>query len=617
MNLINAEHISHSFTEKVLLEDASFTLNEGEKIGIIGVNGTGKSTLLKIFAGIITPDEGTVSTKNNLKIGYLPQIPSFEDSHTVIEAVLEGVLYNNEEDDISAASKKESKEAEAKRLLNKLAIDNYDQPIKELSGGQRKRVALVRTFLSDCDVLLLDEPTNHLDSAMAEWLEKYLNSYKGAIIMITHDRYFLDSVANKIVELDHAKLYSYKDNYLGYLALKEQRRAIEDATERKRQSILRTEIQWMMRGAKARSTKQKAHIERYENLRDVEPPKRDIEAGFEELTSQMGKTLTSRMGNTTIELTNLNKSYEGRVLVKEFSYIFLKHDRIGIIGSNGCGKSTLLKMINGLVKPDSGNIKIGQTINIGYFSQESESMDNSMKVIDHIRETAERVMTTEGSISASQMLERFLFPQNMHYSPISKLSGGEKRRLYLLKILMMPTNVLFFDEPTNDLDIQTLTILEDYLDHYDGIVVCVSHDRYFLDRIARRIFAFEENGKITQYEGGYTDFLEKSGGLSNSVNDKKTNNKNSDSESIKSWKSAPKAVKLTFKEQREYETISSDIEKLEQEIARVENELKINVTDYGKLMELSAKKDELEEQLLFKLEREEYLEDKIKQSKTN
>ncbi len=602
MNLLTAEHLSHSYTTKKLLEDTSFSLNEGEKVGIIGVNGTGKSTLLKILAGLLQPDEGTVTKGSGLRIGFLPQTPVFEKGMSVLRTAM------------SQCPKEDYDRLlpEAKKMLNKLAVPDFEQDIAELSGGQRKRVALVRTFLSEADILILDEPTNHLDSSMAEWLEHYLNNFKGAIIMITHDRYFLDSVADRIVELDHGKLYSYDDNYLGYLALKEQRKAYENAAERKRQSILRTEIQWMMRGARARSTKQKAHIERYENLRDVEPPKRDVEAGFEELNSQMGKTISSRLGNTTIELEHISKAYAGRTLIKDFSYIFLRNDRIGIIGSNGCGKSTLLKIINGAVEPDSGSVKIGQTVSIGFFSQENESLDESMRVIDYVREGAEVIRTTEGNLTASQMLERFLFPSDMHYALISGLSGGEKRRLCLLRILMTATNVLFLDEPTNDLDIETLTILEDFLDHYTGIVVAVSHDRYFLDRIARRIFAFEEGGIIRQYEGGYTDFLEKSGGLQSSVNDKKTNVKNTASESVNTWKAAPKKAKFSYKEQREYETIESEIEAIEKKLEEVTLEAEKNTGDYVQLMKLGEEKEKLEEELLSKMERWEYLEDLAK-----
>ncbi len=597
--MLQGRNISKRYGDKVLFDNIDFSMSANDKIGIIGINGTGKSTLLKILAGIEQGDSGTITTVNNLKIGYLPQAPEFDKEMPILKAVLEEVAPEDIFD----------KEPEAKRMLNILAITDFNQKAGELSGGQRKRAALVRTFLSDADLYILDEPTNHLDSAMAEWLEGYLQKMKSGLIMITHDRYFLDTVVNRIAELDHGKLYFYEDSYVGYLALREQRKAMEDATERKRQSVLRTEIQWMMRGARARSTKQKAHIERYENLRDVEPPNRDIEKGLEELSKQMGKTISSRMGNTTIELMNINKAYGDRTLIKDFSYKFLKHDRVGIIGSNGCGKSTLLKMINGFVEPDSGSITIGQTITIGYFSQENEWMDGRMRVIDYVREAAEIIHTTEGTITASQMLERFLFTGDMQYSYIEKLSGGEKRRLYLLRLLMMSTNVLFLDEPTNDLDIQTLMILEEFLDHYDGIVVTVSHDRYFLDRVARRIFAFGDNGVINQYEGGYSDFLQKTGGLGNSVNEKRDNTKNSESDSLKGWKEAPKKLKMTFKEQKEFETIESDIEALEEKIAAVAEDMKHDTANYGRLMELSAKKEALETELMEKMERWEYLTD--------
>lgn len=596
MNLLTAEHITHSYTERLLFDDISFHVNEGEKIGIIGINGTGKSTLLKIISGILTPDKGTVITGNNLKICYLPQTPDFKDGDTVLASAL-GSL---------SESEIWEKEPDAKNMLTRLGITDFQQPVKELSGGQRKRIALVRTLLSDSDILVLDEPTNHLDSAMAEWLENYLKQFRGAIVMITHDRYFLDSVVNRIVELEHGRLYNYQDSYLGYLALKSQRKEMELATERKRQSLLRTEIQWMMRGARARSTKQKAHIARYESLKNVEPPKTDSQA---ELSS-----LSSRLGKTTIELEHIRKSYNDTVLIKDFSYIFLKNDRIGIVGPNGCGKSTLMKLINGIVPPDSGNITIGQTVKIGYFSQENETLDDTLKVIEYVREGAELIHTPTGTITASQMLERFLFPSNMHYTLIESLSGGEKRRLYLLRILMEAPNVLFLDEPTNDLDIETLTILEDYLDSFAGIVVAVSHDRYFLDRIARRIFAFEGNGTIAQYEGGYTDFLKKSGGISSNISDKKENKKKNNSPAKNTWKNnTPKKLKFSYKEQREYETIEEDIAVLEEKISSYDKEMAECASNYTRLTELTEQKETAETELLEKMERWEYLEDLAEQ----
>ncbi len=595
MNLLTAEGITHSYHDRHPFSGLSFHLNEGEKVGLIGINGTGKSTLLKIIAGMLVPDEGTVIRGNQLTLSYLPQSPEFADTDTVLSAALAGLTDNGIWE----------REPDAKNMLTRLGITEFTKPIQQLSGGQRKRVALVRTLLTDADILILDEPTNHLDSAMAEWLENRLKNYRGALVMITHDRYFLDSVVTRIVELEQGKLYSYADSYLGYLALKSERKEMEAATERKRQSLLKTEIQWMMRGARARSTKQKAHIARYEALRDVTPPKTEENV---QMTS-----VASRLGRTTIELNGICKSYDDRTLIRDFSYIFLKNDRIGIIGPNGCGKSTLMKLINGLETPDSGTITIGQTVKIGYFSQENEFLDPSLKLIEYVHEGAQVIHTPTGTISASQMLERFLFPSNMHYALIEKLSGGEKRRLYLLRILMEAPNVLFLDEPTNDLDIETLTILEDYLDHFAGIVVTVSHDRYFLDRVVRRIFAFEENGTITQYEGGYTDYLKKSGDkLSemSTISDKKESSRNPDSSSRDTWKkNAPKKLKFSYKEQREYETIEEDIQKLEEKIASLEKEMEESSNNYSRLTELNEEKENAEMALLEKMERWEYLED--------
>lgn len=592
MNLITAEHITHSYTERLLFDDLSFSLNEGEKVGLIGINGTGKSTLLKIISGFVIPDEGTVIKGANLKLSFLPQTPDFDKNDTVLSSALSGL----------SESEVWEQEPEAKNMLTRLGITDFTKPVMTLSGGQRKRIALVRTLLSKADILILDEPTNHLDSSMAEWLENYLKQFRGALIMITHDRYFLDSVVNRIVELERGKLYSYSDSYLGYLKLKAERKEMEQASERKRQSLLRNEIQWMMRGARARSTKQKAHIARYESLKSVEKPQQDENVVL--------SSVSSRLGKTTIELEHLNKSYDSQVLIRDFSYIFLKNDRIGIVGANGCGKSTLMKMITGLVQPDSGTITVGQTAKIGYFSQENEVLNDSLKLIEYVREGAEVIHTTTGTITASQMLERFLFPSNVHYTLIGKLSGGEKRRLYLLRILMEAPNILFLDEPTNDLDIETLTILEDYLDSFDGIVVTVSHDRYFLDRIARRIFAFEGNGVITQYEGGYTDFLSKSGGLQSTISDKKEKSRNTESASKQSWKeNAPKKLKFSYNEQREYETIEADIAALEEKAASIDEEMLTCTSNYSRLSELTEQKEQIETELLEKMERWEYLED--------
>ena len=603
MNLITAEHLTHSYTERKLFDDASFSLNEQEKVGIIGINGTGKSTLLKILAGREEPDEGTVIMGRNLRIGYLPQNPVFPESFDALTAALPLA------DDISGSPM--DYEADAKSMLTKLGITQLNQNITELSGGQRKRIALVRTLLTPADILILDEPTNHLDSAMAEWLETFLKHTKSALIMITHDRYFLDSVVNRIVEIDKGKLYSYSCNYLGYLERKAQREEIEMATERKRQSLLRVEIAWMQRGARARSTKQKAHIARYEALRDTAAPVRDSSV---EMTS-----VSSRLGKTTVELEHITKSYGERTLIRDFSYIFLRDDRIGIIGPNGCGKSTLMKIIDGSVQPDNGTVTIGQTVKIGYFSQENEALDDNMRVIDYVRSGAEYIRQPDGSlITASAMLERFLFPGDMQYALIKKLSGGEKRRLYLLRILMEAPNVLFLDEPTNDLDIATLTILEDYLDHFDGIVAVVSHDRYFLDRVVRRIFSYEEGGRLVQYEGGYTDYLHAREARNTDVTGHTTTSGTSspsDAEPAKTvnrnnWKDGQtKKKKMTYQEQKDFETIEDDIAAIEGRLKEIDTEMGQAASDFVKLGKLSEEKESLSRELEQKMDRWMYLEE--------
>lgn len=603
MNLITAEHLTHSYTERKLFDDASFSLNEQEKVGIIGINGTGKSTLLKILAGREEPDEGTVIMGRNLRIGYLPQNPVFPESFDALTAALPLA------DDISGSPM--DYEADAKSMLTKLGITQLNQNITELSGGQRKRIALVRTLLTPADILILDEPTNHLDSAMAEWLETFLKHTKSALIMITHDRYFLDSVVNRIVEIDKGKLYSYSCNYLGYLERKAQREEIEMATERKRQSLLRVEIAWMQRGARARSTKQKAHIARYEALRDTAAPVHDSSV---EMTS-----VSSRLGKTTVELEHITKSYGDRTLIRDFSYIFLRDDRIGIIGPNGCGKSTLMKIIDGSVQPDSGTVTIGQTVKIGYFSQENEALDDNMRVIDYVRSGAEYIRQPDGSlITASAMLERFLFPGDMQYALIKKLSGGEKRRLYLLRILMEAPNVLFLDEPTNDLDIATLTILEDYLDHFDGIVAVVSHDRYFLDRVVRRIFSYEEGGRLVQYEGGYTDYLHAREARNTDVTGHTTTSGTSspsDAEPAKTvnrnnWKDGQtKKKKMTYQEQKDFETIEDDIAAIEGRLEEIDTEMGQAASDFVKLGKLSEEKESLSRELEQKMDRWMYLEE--------
>ena len=610
MNLVTIEHLTKSYTERLLFDDTSFSINEGEKIGLIGVNGTGKSTLLKIVAGLEDADSGSVVRGRSLYIRYLSQIPEFAEGDTVLESVMRE---NAGETHYSSA---DEMQATAKSMLNKLGITEHDALTSTLSGGQRKRVALASVLMSTADLLILDEPTNHLDSGMADWLEEYLKAFRGALLMITHDRYFLDSVVGRIVELDKGKLYSYQANYEGFLALKAERMEMAEASERKRQTILRNEIAWMQRGARARSTKQKAHIQRYEELRDQKGPEYDRNVELE--------SIASRLGRTTVEVKDLCKAYGDKVLMKDFTYIFLKNDRVGIIGPNGSGKSTLMRMLAGWVEPDSGTIQIGQTVKMGYFSQENEAMDESLKVIDYIKNVAEYVKTKDGSISASQMLERFLFPSGMQYTSIGRLSGGERRRLYLLRILMEAPNVILLDEPTNDLDIQTLTILEDYLDTFPGIVIAVSHDRYFLDRVVNRIFAFEGQGKVTQYEGGFTDYQIAWSARHPQETGEQKGVRAGDSDENGSglpinrnnWKQAAggeKKRKLSFKEQREWETIEADIAALEQSIGDLEQEIGKSATNYTRLNELMEEKSAREAQLEEKMERWMYLNELVEQ----
>ena len=598
MNLVTIEHLKKSYTERLLFDDADFSINEDEKIGLIGINGTGKSTLLKIVADLEEPDEGTVVRGRNLHWRYLPQNPVF----TAGDTILQSIVKDNERHEHLW-----NLESQAKTMLTKVGIFDFDAKVETLSGGQRKRVALVSTLMSETDLLILDEPTNHLDSQMSEWLEEYLKKFKGAVLMITHDRYFLDSVTNQIVELDKGKLYRYQANYEGYLKLKAERLDMAVATERKRQSILKVELAWMQRGARARSTKQKAHIQRYEALRDQKGPELDKEVELD--------SVSSRLGKTTVEIQGLCKAYGEKVLLQDFNYIFLRNDRIGIIGPNGSGKSTLMKMIAGWVKPDSGNIQIGQTVKMGYFSQENEAMDESLKVIDYIRNVAEYIQTKDGSITASQMLERFLFPSSVQYTTISRLSGGEKRRLYLLRILMEAPNILLLDEPTNDLDIQTLTILEDYLDGFSGIVIAVSHDRYFLDRMVQRIFAFEAHGNVVQYEGGYTDYqvaferrqAQETGQGSSAeiiVSGGKQNRK--DSRNI-SKQNREKKLKFSYQEQKDWEVIESEIQALEAQIAELDSQIEAVASDFVKLKDLMEEKEQKEADLDAKMERWMYL----------
>ena len=620
MNLLNAENISKTYGDKTIFDNITLGVHDGDKIGIIGINGTGKSSLLKIIAGHETPDEGQVVRGNKVYIEYLPQTPEFKKDDTVLHYVLSA----------RPADEQWLVEGDAKSMLHQLGTEDFTVNVHALSGGQRKRVALARTLLTPSDILVLDEPTNHLDNEMSDWLENYLRKYRGAIIMVTHDRYFLDAVVNRIVEIDNAALYEYEGNYSKYLEMRALRLDMARASDRKRQAILKNELAWIARGARARSTKQQARIDRLDDLKVSVAPKED---GAVDIGS-----LSSRLGKKTIEAVELTKAYGDKVLFDHFSYTFLKDDRIGIVGRNGAGKTTLLKTIVGLVTPDGGHVDMGPTIKIGYFSQENEYLDDSVRVIDCIRDVAEYIQTTEGRTSASQMLERFLFTPEMQWTPVSKLSGGEKRRLYLLRILMDAPNVLILDEPTNDLDIQTLTILEDYLDSFAGIVITVSHDRYFLDRVVRRIFAFEGGGVIRQYEGGFTDYHNtmlrrqaedggtgngggKTSGTGRTGAGSGTAGTGSGTAGTGSDASADagtpasngqrhqQRLKFTFKEQQEYNTIDADIEKLEQALQTAEENIAASARDYVKLNQYMEEKEALQNQLDEKMERWVYLND--------
>ena len=603
MNLLTIENMSKSYTERMLFDNVSLGINEGDKIGVIGINGTGKSTLLKIMAGLEDMNEGSLVKGKRVRIAYLPQTPVFDDNMTLLQNVVEGLKAEEEYHNL---------EGEARAMLIKLGITEPDANPNIFSGGQRKRAALVRTLLMPAEILILDEPTNHLDSHMAEWLEDYLFKYRGAFIMITHDRYFLDKVTNKILEVDKGNLYSYLGNYSKFLELKTEREEIQIATERKAKSLFRIELEWMQRGARARSTKQKAHIQRFEELRDRSAIETDERVQI--------NALSSRMGKKTIELNNICKAYDDKILIKDFTYILLPGDRIGMIGPNGCGKSTLLNILTGIMEADFGSIDIGTTIKTGYFSQENEYMDQDLKVIEYIKDTAEYIETSEGTITASQMCEKFLFTGAMQHSQIARLSGGEKRRLYLLKILMEAPNVLVLDEPTNDLDIQTLTILEEYLDSFQGIVVAVSHDRYFLDKIATRIFAFEGEGVIRQYEGNFSDYKEaialqgeEGTGAAMKENKQYIDQEGRQPASVATWKQKNNKLKFTYVEQKEYDEIDGEIEALEQMIGDVEAQIDISATDYGKLNDLMEEKDKLAENLEHKMERWVYLNDLAEQ----
>lgn len=587
MNILNIEHVSKIFGEKTIFDDVSFGIQEGDKIGIIGINGTGKTTLLRMIAGVEEPDSGQIIKQNGIRLAYLSQHPSFPEGATVLSYAFDGIAENDW-----------ALKSEVKSALNKLGITDHDMKMEHLSGGQKKKVALAKTLASSFEILLLDEPTNHLDGEMISWLEDYLKRYKGVVIMVTHDRYFLDKVTNRILEISRGKLYGYEANYSKFLEMKAEREEMEFASERKRQSVLRMELEWAKRGCRARTTKQKARLERLELLKSGKAPETDRLAEID--------SVETRMGKKTIELHHISKSYGEKKLIDDFDYIVLKNQNLGIVGPNGCGKSTLLKMIAGIVEPDEGTIEIGETIRIGYFAQELPEMNTSQRVIDFVKDIAEYIPTKDGRITASQMLERFLFTPDMQYAPIEKLSGGEKKRLYLLSVLQAAPNVLIFDEANNDIDIPTMTILEDYLNSFQGIVITVSHDRYFLDNVVDRIFEFDGNGHLQQYEGGYTDYIEakqKREVPKEEVKAKKSTGKND-------WKqNRPTKLKFSYMEQKEFETIDEDIAKLEKKLEKLDADMMANATNSAKLSELTLEKEFAEKQLEEKMERWVYLND--------
>lgn len=624
--ILSAEKISKSYSEKILINEISIGINKGEKIGLIGVNGTGKTTLLRVLAGDEAYDTGNIIYSNGIKIGYLPQNPDFIEGNTILDQIFKGdmavmKLIKEYEEALEEVRKNPSDEwyakrligltqrmdsldawsieSEAKSILTKLGITDFQADVGKLSGGQRKRIAIAGALISPSDLLILDEPTNHIDNDTVDWLEKYLNKRKGALLMVTHDRYLLDRVVNRIIELDGGKLYSYQANYSKFLEMKAEREELEEASERKRQGLIKRELEWIRRGAKARTTKQKARIERFEKLTEQQG-----HSDNDEIEMQVN---FSRLGKKIIEVDNVSKSFPCGKIVNDFSYSLLRDDRIGIIGPNGAGKSTLLKIMAGILKPDQGKVSIGETVKIGYFSQENDHMDNSnLRVIEYIREQAENVTTSNGTLSASQMLERFLFPQSVHWTPISKLSGGERRRLQLLRILIKAPNVLMLDEPTNDLDIQTLTVLEEYLDEFPGAVIVVSHDRFFLDKMAEGIFSFNGNGIIKRYTGNYSDYIQitqEQQEYQANVNTKHTNGKAAE----KSERRKDKSLKFTFKEQREFAQIDDLIAKLEGDIQRVEEDMVSASSDFIKLQQLVSEKEQLDKKLEQAISRWAYL----------
>jgi len=598
--LLSAEKVYKGYSERQLLDGCSLAIGEGEKIGLIGINGTGKSTLLKVMAGIDPPDSGIVTRTGGVRVAYLPQNPLFDGETTVLQQVMKGVAID-EERAKDAKVIQQADEYQCKSILNQLGLGDYDQKIAQLSGGQKRRVALACALAAEAEVLILDEPTNHIDSEMVDWLEGYLKRFQGALLMVTHDRYFLERVVNRIVELDHGKLYSYPANYSQYLELKAQREEMALATERKRQSLYRKELAWIQRGARARSTKAQFRVDRFEQLKNSEyvPDQSKLEVS----------ALSSRLGRKIIEIDNISKAFDGKQLVRDFSYNLLCGDRIGIIGPNGYGKTTLVRMICGLLEPDSGTIVRGDTVKIGYFSQESfigEEFDPSVKAVDYIRSISQEIQTPEGTLSASQMMEKFLFPSELQYTEIGRLSGGERRRLYLLRVLMEAPNVLVLDEPTNDLDIETLAVLEDYLESFPGVVIAVSHDRYFLDKLMNHVFVLAGNGEVRHYTGGYADYR---ADVAEQERIKKQSTASISNGEKRDGRNQREKLKFSFKEQREYEQIDQVIAELEEKIEETEQQIRSNSSDYTALQQLTQEKEELEEQLAQKMERWVYLND--------
>ena len=602
MNILNIEHVSKLYGDKWIFDDISCGIQEGEKIGIIGINGTGKTTLLRIIAGTEEPDQGQVVRQNGAKLAYLTQMHEFPEEETVLSYVVSGSASVKGNWGGTDAGDADIMEHEARSMLNTLGILEHDAKMGTLSGGQKKRAALARTLLLPSDILILDEPTNHLDEDMIRWLEQYLRRYRGTVITVTHDRYFLDQVTNRILEISRGKIYSYDANYSKFLELKAQREEMELATERKRQSILRMELEWAARGCRARTTKQRARLDRLEALKAGKAPVFDKALELD--------SVETRMGKKTIELHHVSKSYEGRKIVEDFDYIFLKNQTVAFVGSNGCGKSTLLKMIAGQIPPDEGSVEFGETIKMGYFAQEIPQMDENQRVIDYVKDIAEYIPTRDGRITASQMLERFLFTPDMQYAPIGKLSGGEKRRLYLLGVLQQGPNVLVMDEVTNELDIPTLTILEDYLNSFIGIVILVSHDRYFLDNVSDRIFVFDGCGHFRQYEGGYTDYLESKNRENGGIAEKSSSKASAEVSGGKkkaTWDKGEKKLKFSYKEQKEFETIDDDIAALEQKIEELDAEMAAHASQYSRLSELTEEKEKVQAELDEKMERWMYL----------